>query len=278
MSCHKSVVHEQHCTNNSQYYPHLGVFDAFIEGSNPVKQQSLKHSRKYLVTTKYTTSIDTSMKEKSTLNFAKALEPLFNGDFDNSNETSHSSNLENEYMELNQTQNKSLSEDNEILRPVIPIGPRFQAKVPKWEGTTKVKCHNNDDDLKWLGVEVWPMPNINENNTKGIGEERPDSYYCQDSRSVECVKLHTKEVREFLKSEIGATFSSLKFNGMGEEVSESWTLEEDKKFEYVLNLNTSSKAKIFWKLAMKHFPSKSLKCLINYYHNVYIPRRLSKET
>jgi len=29
---------------------------------------------------------------------------------------------------------------------------------------------------------------------------------------------------------------------------------------------------------MKNFLSKSLKCLVNYYHNIYIPRCLSMDT
>ncbi|BAT84166.1 hypothetical protein VIGAN_04145700 [Vigna angularis var. angularis] len=154
-------------------------------------------------------------------------------------------------MVLNQTHNKSLSDDNEIPRPVIPIGPRFQAEVPKWEGTTNV---NNDDDSKWSGVQVWPMPNISENSIEGTGKGRLGG-------SIECVKLHIREARELLKLEIGATFSSWKFDEMGEEFSQSWTLEEDKKFESMMKLNTSSKTRNFWKLALKHFPSKSLKCM-----------------
>ncbi|XP_047154174.1 AT-rich interactive domain-containing protein 2-like [Vigna umbellata] len=168
--------------------------------------------------------------------------------FDDSNQTSHSSNLESEDMELNQTQNNSLSEDNGIPRAIIPIGPRFQAEVPKWEDSTNEKCHNNDDDLKWLGIQVWPVSNISENSTKGIGEGRPDSCYCKNLGSIECVKLHIREAKELLKLEIGATiFSSWKFDEMREEVSKSWILEEDKEFESLLELNTSSTVKNLWK-------------------------------
>ncbi|KAG2404710.1 uncharacterized protein HKW66_Vig0116320 [Vigna angularis] len=180
------------------------------------------------------------MKEKSTLKFSKALEPLLNTNFDKSNEMSHSSYLENEDIELHQTHNKSLSEDNDIPRPTIPIGSRFQAEVPKWEGTTNV---NNDDDSKWLGVQVLPMPNIIENHKEGIGEGRLDSCYCTNLGSDECVKLHIKEARELLKLEISATFSSWKFDEMREEFSQSWTLEEDKKFESLMKLNMSPKTR-----------------------------------
>jgi len=136
-----------------------------------MEQQPLKNYHKYLMT-KYTTSTESSMKEKSTGKFSKALEPTLNGDFDYSNETSHSLKSKNEDMELNQTQNYSLSGDNENPRPAIPIGPRFQAEVPKWEGSTNVRCHNNDD-LKWLGVQVWPMPNISKKMQKVFGKVGP---------------------------------------------------------------------------------------------------------
>ena len=67
MSCHKSVVSGQHCTNCSQFCPY---FDTFLEGSKPVQQQPLKNYHKFLmITTKYSTSIETSTKEKSTLKY-----------------------------------------------------------------------------------------------------------------------------------------------------------------------------------------------------------------
>jgi len=50
------------------------------------------------------------------------------------------------------------------------------------------------------------------------------------------VKIHISEAREVLKLEISATFLSLKIDEMEEEVSGSWTLEEDKKFESLVKL------------------------------------------
>jgi len=199
MNCHKNVFLDfitrkkcynkndiqdekvEPCTNYSQCCPYPCLFDVFVEWSNQLEQQSLKSYHKYLVTTtKYTTSTETSMKKKSNVKFSKAPEPMLNGNFDYSNETLHSLNSENEDMELNQTQNYSLSCDTENPRPAIPIGPHFQAEVPKWKDSTSVRCHNNDD-LKWIGVQVWPMPNINKNNAKDIGEGRPESCYCENS-------------------------------------------------------------------------------------------------
>ena len=185
-----------------QDYTQLGDPDEFVEGLNPMKQGHLK-----------------------------ALESLVNEDFDNSNENSHSSCLKNEDVELSQPPNNLSSEDNHIPRPVIPIGPRFQVEVPKWEGTTNVRHHHSDDDLKWLGIQLFPTLNISENKTKDIGEGRHDSCSCKFPGSVDCVELHVRETRELLKLEIGTTFSSWKYDEMGKVVSKSWTSEEQKKFE-----------------------------------------------
>jgi len=53
---------------------------------------------------------------------------------------------------------------NIISRVIIPIGPRFQAKIPKWEGGMDIKVGNDDDGLKWLGTQIWPIPFISETN------------------------------------------------------------------------------------------------------------------
>jgi len=75
------------CIDCSQYYPHPYLFYVFVEGSNKMEQQPLKN---------YTTSMEPSMKEKSNVKFSKAPEPTLNGDFDHSNQTSHSLNLESD--------------------------------------------------------------------------------------------------------------------------------------------------------------------------------------
>ncbi|XP_073222862.1 uncharacterized protein [Cicer arietinum] len=55
--------------------------------------------------------------------------------------------------------------DIKQTRPVIPIGPRFQAKVPIWENRSDIKQHHEDDSLKWLGTQIWPLPIISKINT-----------------------------------------------------------------------------------------------------------------
>ncbi|KAK7395146.1 hypothetical protein VNO78_15690 [Psophocarpus tetragonolobus] len=257
---------------------HLG--DAFFERPKPLKQGHVKNHPKDLVTSSnYITSTELPIKEKPTTESSKTLETSVNEDFYNLSETSHSSSSENEDKGLDQTQNNSSSNDNHIPRPMIPIGPNFQAEIPKWEGKTYATHHNSDNDLKWLGIQLWPMPCVSENfNTKGIGEGRADSCSCKFPGSLDCVNLHISEARQLLKLETGTAFSSWRFDEMGEEVSKSWTLEEQDEFQSLIKLNPLSSDKNFWKLARKHFPSKSMKCMVNYYHNVYTPRNLRMET
>lgn len=258
---------------------HLGDLDEFIQNPNLIQQGYLKNYPQDLLTiSNYTIRTETST-EKLGYEFSKVLvQSLVNGDFHNSSESSHSSSSEKEDIELNLAQNNLSSEDYDTQRPVIPIGPNFQAEVPNWEGPTNIRHQNSDDDLKWLGIQLWPMNDISKNNTKGIGEGTHGSCSCEFPTSIDCVKLHISEARELLKLEIGTTFSSWKFDEMGEDVSKSWTMEEQEKFESLVKLNQLLNGTNLWKLALEHFPYKSMKCMINYYHNVYIPRRLSMET
>ncbi|MED6210113.1 hypothetical protein PIB30_061067 [Stylosanthes scabra] len=172
-----------------------------------------------------------------------------------------------------------LKEDEELDPPrfVIPIGPRFQAEVPRWEGTTTQR-QRNCDNMKWLGTQDWPIPEITQSNRMCVGKGRPDSCSCDDPGSIDCVEKHINESRERLELEIGKTFSRWEFDEMGKDASKSWTLEEQKEFESLARSNLQSDETNFWDLAREHFPNKSMKSLINYYYNVYIPRRMSMET
>ncbi|KAK7294643.1 hypothetical protein RJT34_17533 [Clitoria ternatea] len=234
----------EQCSLSKQDYSHLSDSDESIEGSKSNKQGNLKNHPNDIGNGSHcNNNIETSIK--------KTFESLVNEDL----------------------------KDNHTLRAVIPIGPRFQAEVPKWDDTTNTRHHNSDDDAKWLGIKLWPIPDINmQYNGNGIGEDNPYSCPCEFPGSVDCVKLHVSERRELLKLEIGTTFSSWRFDEMGEDVSKTWTLVDQEEFESLVKLNPLSSDTNFWKLAKKHFPSKSMRCMVNYYHNVYIPRRLSMET
>ncbi|KAJ4823368.1 hypothetical protein Tsubulata_027316 [Turnera subulata] len=167
-------------------------------------------------------------------------------------------------------------------RPVIPVGPGFQAKVSDWAGSNDLQNHYNDGDpenLKWLGTRVWPLEEESEEaEDDEIGKGRPDSCSCLFSGSAKCIKLHILEARLRLRSTLGPAFSSWKFNEMGECVAHSWSLTEQRKFDSLMKCNLSSKKVSFKKLALKHFPSKCHENLVSYYHNVYILRHMSQIT
>lgn len=269
----------EYCSVSLQDYSHLSDYDESVKGPNQVKQGNLKsHGENFENGSSYTPSLKATIKEELNVEMIKELRSLVNEDFDDSSKNSYSLRSGKEDRKLGQLRKKFLPfRGNHLSRLVIPVGPRFQAEIPQWEGTTNIRHHNIDDDFKWFGTEIWPMP-IKETSTKGVGEGRPDVCSCDFPRSIDCVQQHISEARELLQSQIGTTFSSWKFDEMGEDVSKLWTMEEQKEFEYIVRLNPLSSDMDFWKLAMDCFPSKPLKSMVNYYYNVYIPRHIGKET
>ncbi|CAK8541854.1 unnamed protein product [Lathyrus sativus] len=182
--------------------------------------------------------------------------------------------LKEEDMDFADSRKKFLpSRANHLPRPFIPIGPRFQAEVPKWEAPTNM--YSSDDCLKWLGTQIWPMPSFSRNNAKSIGKDRSDISSGENFESIDRVKK-LSEARECLKSKVNGTITSWKFDNK-KDVSKSWTMEDEKKFESLVNLNLLSNDTKFWKLATEYFPSKSIECMMNYYYNVYIPRGTGRE-
>ncbi|XP_041024764.1 uncharacterized protein LOC121265264 [Juglans microcarpa x Juglans regia] len=167
-------------------------------------------------------------------------------------------------------------DDHLPRRPVVPIGSKFQAEVPEWR-----RHENESENLKWLGTRVWPMESqIKETSTmmKAVGKGRRNSCSCAFPKSVDCIKRHVLLSRLVLESEVGPAFFSWKFDEMGEVVSKSWTLKEQRRFESLVKKNPLSGGKNFWELASKQFPSKSKKNILSYYYNVYIPRRMRMRT
>ncbi|XP_058737020.1 AT-rich interactive domain-containing protein 1-like [Vicia villosa] len=248
----KSYSHAQNdrvefCAISRQDYSHLG--DAEDSAKLPnylMKEESFYTHARDLMDNNYSYGIAASIKEK----------------------------LKEEDMEFADARRKFLpSRSSHLPRPFIPIGPRFQAEVPKWEAST---IYNSDDCLKWLGTQIWPMPSLSGNNAKDIEKDRPDSSSCENLESVDCVKEHY-EARECLKSKVNDTFTSWKIDNEKDDVSKSWTIEDEKKFEFLIKLNLPSSDTKFWKLAMEYFPSKSIECMMKYYYDVYIPRCMSIE-
>ena len=65
---------------------------------------------------------------------------------------------------------------------------------------------------------------------------------------------------------------------MGQEVSKLWNLEEQKQFDCIVKMNPISEGKNFLKSALECFRTQGRETIVNYYFNVYVPRRLSIKT
>lgn len=175
----------------------------------------------------------------------------------------------------------SLEEPKQLnfRRMPIPIGPRFQAEVPDWiEPVKKGKLYGVEgvsEDSRWLGTRVWPVGGGSTNiSLEEIGKGRPDSCSCFSPGSSDCIKHHIIENRLRLRSELGPAFSSWKIYEMGEVVSNSWTCNERKSFDSLVQLKQVNGETNYWKKANKCFPSRSKKSILSYYFNVFIPRRM----
>ncbi|VFQ68041.1 unnamed protein product [Cuscuta campestris] len=160
--------------------------------------------------------------------------------------------------------NNSISREEPTSLLEVFIGPLYQAEVPEWTGVT------SESDSKWLGTRMWPpekTKSMIESNRIGKGRHGP--CYCIFPLSVQCVRFHCAEKRHKLKLELGHLFYQWRFNCMGEEVSLSWTAEEEERFKNLMRLNAATPNK-FWNIAAKSFPSKTKNMLVSYYFNVFL--------
>lgn len=158
-----------------------------------------------------------------------------------------------------------------MQRLPIPLGPRFQAEVPEWTGP--VRGDDGSENSRWLGTRIWPIKGgSRKSSMKAIGKGRPDSCSCVYPGSADCIHVLKERIR--LQSDLGPAFSSWKFDEMGEFVLNSWTLKEQKTFESLVKMNMLKNGTNFWKHALKCFPTKSKRSIINLYFNVFIPRRI----
>lgn len=166
------------------------------------------------------------------------------------------------------------SNNNDHKSPAVPVekkvlvGPHFQAEVPEWTGLA------SESDSKWLGTTVWPPKDGKGNSMDPIRKRTHHFCNCPFPDSVECVRFHIAENRLKLKQEIGRLFYDWKFNRMGEEVSLSWSEEEEQMFKDNMRLYSAFPNK-FWNNSWRFLPSKTREKLVSYYFNVYLIQRRS---
>ncbi|KAL6578815.1 hypothetical protein OROMI_009031 [Orobanche minor] len=154
----------------------------------------------------------------------------------------------------------------------VSVGPLFQVQVPEWTGVIL------GSDPKWLGTRMWPPKDGGKNSItirlKHAGKGRQHSCDCQLPNSVECVRFHVAEKRLKLKRNLGSLFYRWRFDRMGEEVSLSWTEEEEKKFKDMMRSYAAFPNK-FWNNAISFLPSKMREDMVSYYFNVFLVHRRS---
>ncbi|PIA54403.1 hypothetical protein AQUCO_00900745v1 [Aquilegia coerulea] len=156
----------------------------------------------------------------------------------------------------------------------IPVGPCFQANIP--ERSCKPNC-SADGDSNIDNTDKWLDKNA-ETSKEFIGKGRPSSCSCNSPGSTQCIKLHIDQSRLQLQHDLGSAFFDWKFDEMGEEVVKLWTPSKQKSFDRLVKKNPKSKTKSFWKPALKLFSSKSTRSIVSYYFNVFVLRRMSRQT
>ncbi|KAL0379499.1 UNVERIFIED_CONTAM: AT-rich interactive domain-containing protein 1 [Sesamum angustifolium] len=157
----------------------------------------------------------------------------------------------------------------------IPIGTPFQADLPEFCAA------DYESDSKWLGTKIWPLDKGERKKSlierDRIGKGRQEICGCQFPGSPECVRFHVREKRRKVKLELGSAFYRWKFDGMGEDVALSWTKEDEKKFQEIVESNRLSSEKYFWDELFKFFPNKGREVLVSYYFNVFLLRRRGQQ-
>ncbi|GAA0187305.1 hypothetical protein LIER_34593 [Lithospermum erythrorhizon] len=167
-------------------------------------------------------------------------------------------------------------------RSVIPVGSRFQADVPEWNGASLDKAGHTAEDSdckssRWLGTQIWAAQNKMESTARVVGKGRPDSCICASPGSVECIRRHILEERLILQCGLGHVFFTWKFDEMGEQTVKSWAVKEQKTFEALVK-DPKASGKNFLKHALVSLPRKSSKSIVSYYFNVFVPRRIGQQT
>ncbi|KAF7851019.1 hypothetical protein BT93_L4706 [Corymbia citriodora subsp. variegata] len=155
-------------------------------------------------------------------------------------------------------------DDEYPTRPVVPIGPAFQAEIPIWMGTC-TKNYNTSESTKYIGTRIWPVEDgVNETLLGSNGQGRHELCSCKSPGSANCMKRHVYESTLNFKLNLGPAFWTWKFNEMGGEVSRTWTMREENQFETLVKTNPLVNQPRFWDKALKCIPTKSKDNILRY--------------
>ncbi|XP_048127283.1 uncharacterized protein LOC115745743 [Rhodamnia argentea] len=163
-------------------------------------------------------------------------------------------------------------------RPVVPIGPGFQAEIPVWVGPCTKNNYNTSESVKYAGTRVWPIEDgINDTLLGSNGQERHKLCSCKSPGSAHCIKRHVYESTLDLKLDLGPAFRIWKVDDMGGEVSRTWTMREENQFDTLMKTNPLVNQASFWDKALKCIPTKSKDSILSYYYNVFVPTRITTQ-
>ncbi|PNT73875.1 hypothetical protein BRADI_1g03330v3 [Brachypodium distachyon] len=158
-----------------------------------------------------------------------------------------------------------------------------QASVPEWKGAPSEKY--TDDykakTLQKMGTIVCPlsMDISAADEAEKTRKERVDKCDCSLPGSDDCVRVHVKKARSFIKDQLGEeAFKNCGLDAMGEQVGELWTATDKRKLANVDKLIPQNKHQKFMKIALQQLKQKEAKDLGKYYYNVFLPRRLASLT
>ncbi|KAI3971713.1 hypothetical protein MKW92_037222 [Papaver armeniacum] len=240
--------------------------------------------------------VNQSMKASSNLPLKQVFVPqakITNKNFSplpDSDDSVDSSSMPNEYcQEKHKTARRSPRLQNfigfSLPRVKVQVGSCHQADIPDWIGPRRSDNASTDGqsdsfDSRYMGTKVWPIEgkNTEDSEKEGIGKGRLNSCSCYSMGCGGCIKLHVFKKGLQLQDELGTAYFTWKFDEMGEEVSKSWTAAEQQCFETLVRMDPITQSDSFLVPALKRFSGKCRKSIFSYYFNVFIPRRMSKQT
>lgn len=167
-------------------------------------------------------------------------------------------------------------------RKPVSVGADHQADVPAWGfsgSDSNLNVRDGDEaEKRLMGTCVIPMPEMELSSLDDeVGKGRTDCS-CEDRGSMRCVRQHIMEERKKLLKTFGIEkFIELGFAGMGEQVAQKWTQEDEHLFHKVVFNNPASLNKNFWNYLSMVFPSRSKKEIVSYYFNVFMLRKRAEQ-
>ncbi|XP_044947859.1 uncharacterized protein LOC123397338 [Hordeum vulgare subsp. vulgare] len=169
------------------------------------------------------------------------------------------------------------------LKQVRTDPVEHQASVPEWENGPSVEYTDGYKaaTLPKLGTVVYPL-NMDISATNKSEKKRKnlvDRCKCSRPGSEECVQVHVKKARSWIKDQLGEeAFKNCGLDAMGDQVGEQWTAVFKRKLEKIDKMIPQNKHQKFMGIALKELGQKEKKNLAKYYYNVFLPRRMASLT